>query len=157
MPRVKQPPSAPTSQEIGSPPFAPPPYNLWVEPWITLEDFDGRMEQHSIESALLNAHTLTSICDPSPLVVIGIQRLLIAILQDAINPRNEDELRELWESGRLPQDRILRFGESYADRFDLFSPDRPFLQSGDLPLVATQGRSQNQWLLCFQRCRLGLR
>lgn len=96
------------------------------------------MEQHSIESALLNAHTFKSIYDSSPLVVVGIQRLFIAILQDAINPRSEDDLRELWESGRLPLDRILGFGESFADRFDLFSPDRPFLQSGDLPLVAAR-------------------
>ena len=122
------------------PPFeSPPPYNLWVEPWITLECHTGEMEKHGIESALLNARHFKAIFDPSPLVVVGIHRLLTAILQDALDPRNEDELREVWLLGAFPPDLISRFGDDYADRFDLFSQDKPFMQSADLSLAPSKG------------------
>lgn len=117
----------------------PPPFNLWFAPWITLERQIGEMEQHGIEYALCNAHQFRAIYDLSPLVVVGIHRLLTAILQDALDPQNEDELHDLWQSGEFPADAIRRFGERFADRFDLFSPDRPFMQSADLPMAPVKG------------------
>lgn len=135
MPRAKPitQPSEPQQTEM------PPPYNLWTESWITLERFTGEMEQHSIKFTLLHAHEFRSIHDPSPLVVVGIHRLLTAILQDALDPQDEDELRILWHANGFPDDKIKGFGERYADRFDLFSTDKPFLQSGDLPLTPLRG------------------
>ena len=122
------------------------------EPWITLERLTGEMEQHGIEFALLHADEFQSIYDPSPLVVVGIHRLLTAILQDALDPQDEDELRSLWQIRPFPagQDSV-DFGERYADRFDLFSLDMPFLQSGDLPLTPSQATTRNQWQRCFPK------
>jgi len=110
-----------------------PSFNLWNEPWIGLER-DGKITQHSIRDALLNAHDYVAICDPSPLVVVGIHRLLTAILQDALNPQENDDLEQLWKEGKFPVENIARFEKQYADRFDLFSKDKPFLQSADLTL-----------------------
>lgn len=112
-----------------------PQYNLWIEPWITLEGLDGTLTQHGIRETLLYAHEYLAIYDPSPLVVVGIHRLLTAILQDALQPQETADLEELWERGNFPPEAIDNFGQKYADRFDLFSPDKPFYQSADLPLI----------------------
>ncbi len=111
-----------------------PSFNLWTEPWITLENARGELTQHGIYDALVNAHDYVAIYDPSPLVVVGIHRLLTAILQDALNPQENDDLERLWARGKFPADKIDKFGKLYADRFDLFSEDKPFLQSADLPM-----------------------
>jgi len=113
-----------------------PIFNLWTEPWITVERRDGARVHLSIEQTLLDAHDLLALYEPSPLVVVGIHRLLTAILQDAFNPQNEDDLADLWAAGagRFPEQAVRGFGAQYAHRFDLFSEDVPFLQSADLPL-----------------------
>jgi CRISPR system Cascade subunit CasA len=110
-----------------------PAFNLWSVPWITLERPDGTLAQASIEETLLCADQFRAIYDPSPLVVVGIHRLLTAVLQDALDPQQPSDLRQLWETGQFPGTQIHRFGRQYAHRFDLFSEDEPFLQSGDLP------------------------
>ena len=111
-----------------------PSFNLWTEPWITLEDPHGELSQRGIRDALTHAHEYTAIYDPSPLVVVGIHRLLAAILQDALNPQENADLERLWADGEFSTDKIDEFGNQYADRFDLFSEDKPFLQSADLPM-----------------------
>lgn len=111
-----------------------PTFNLWTEPWITLERPDGGIERQGIEQTLLRAHEFAFIYEPSPLVVVGIHRLLTAILQDAIAPRRPPDLKKLWQAGQFPAEVVREFGGQYAGRFDLFSPDVPFLQSADLPL-----------------------
>jgi CRISPR system Cascade subunit CasA len=108
-------------------------FNLWTEPWITLERADGSLERAGIEEPLLRANEFRAIYDPSPLVIVGVHRLLTAILQDTLDPRKPSDLRRLWKAGRFPEVEVRAFGEQYAHRFDLFSEDAPFLQSADLP------------------------
>jgi CRISPR system Cascade subunit CasA len=112
-----------------------PSFNLWTEAWITLEGQDGALSQHGIGETLLRAHEYVAIYDPSPLVMVGVHRLLTAILQDALNPQENADLEALWERGRFPAEAIERFRAQYANRFDLFSSDKPFYQSYDLPMV----------------------
>lgn len=111
-----------------------PSFNLWTEPWVMLEGARGDLSPHGIRDGLVNAHEYVAIYDLSPLVVVGIHRLLTAILQDALEPQENDDLDQLWTRGRFPADKIDKFGKQYADRFDLFSEDKPFLQSADLPM-----------------------
>ncbi|MGD9100125.1 MAG: type I-E CRISPR-associated protein Cse1/CasA, partial [Anaerolineae bacterium] len=59
---------------------------------------------------------------------------LTAILQDVLRPRHLSDLVELRRAGQFPVEDVRAFGERYAGRFDLFSPDTPFMQSADLPL-----------------------
>ena len=110
-----------------------PSFNLWTEPWITLERTDGSLAQVGIEETLLRAGEFRATYDPSPLVIVGIHRLLTAVLQDALDPQRPDDLRRLWAKGHFPEAEVRAFGERYAYRFDLFSEDMPFLQSADLP------------------------
>ena len=114
-----------------------PSFNLWTEPWITLQQRDGTLVQRSIQQALHDAPHYVAIHDPSPLVVVGIHRLLVAVLQAALNPQENADLNDLWEAGEFPPQKLDAFAARYADRFDIFSPDKPFLQSADLPLFPT--------------------
>lgn len=66
-------------------PSPEPSFNLWYEPWIDLECLDGSIERVGIGPALLEAHRYRAIVSHSPLEVAGIQRLLVAVLQDALN------------------------------------------------------------------------
>jgi CRISPR system Cascade subunit CasA len=67
-------------------------------------------------------------------VIVGIHRLLTAIVQDIYTPRHEEDLEKIWEMRRFSEAQVRAFGARYADRFDLFSPDTPFMQSADLPV-----------------------
>jgi len=99
-----------------------------------LEHLNGGTECQGIEQTLLRAHEFAFIYEPSPLVVVGVHRLLTAILQETIAPRRPPDLEKLWQAGQFLAEVVREFGGQYAGRFDLFSPDAPFMQSADLPL-----------------------
>ncbi len=109
-------------------------FNLWMEPWIRLECRDGAIARFGIEETLLRAQEFTAIYEQSPLVVVGIHRLLAAILQHAFAPTEGKELKALWRAGHFPTGAIKDFAQRYGDRFDLFAEATPFLQSADLDL-----------------------
>lgn len=111
-----------------------PEFNLWKAPWIPLENQAGKLTVLGLQDALLRAHEMARIYEMSPLAVVGIQRLMIAIVQDIFAPESPEDIRSLWKDGKFPEDAIRQFGEKYAARFDIFSPDQPFLQSSDLTL-----------------------
>lgn len=110
-----------------------PQFNLWVEPWIGLETRDGQVIRIGIEQTLLQAQHFTSLYDPSPLVIVGIHRLLVAVLQSVLHPKSKADIRSLWRAGCFPENAVRAFGEQFKHRFDLFSETEPFLQSGDIP------------------------
>lgn len=121
-----------------------PRFDLWCEPWLPLLGADGEVKMTSIRGALVNAHEFRGIQDPSPMVVVGAHRLLVAILQDALNPQANSDLNRLWRAGRFPEAVIDRFSERFGDRFDLFSLDKPFMQSADLPLFPLSSEDQKK-------------
>ncbi len=109
-------------------------FNLWTEPWITLEKEQGGVERLSIEETLERTQDYRAIYESSPLVVVGIHRLLVAILQFALDPQENNDLKKLWRAGKFPANVIEDFGKNYAHRFDVFSEEEPFMQSADLPI-----------------------
>lgn len=109
-------------------------YNLWNEPWIPLKTCKNQDVRLGIAETLKMAHTLQSITAASPLEIVGIHRLLAAVLQAAFNPQEFEDLASIVQSGRFAGQAVDRFGAAYATRFDLFSLDQPFLQSADLPI-----------------------
>jgi len=88
-----------------------PSFNLWTDPWIPLEKGNGGIETVGIQQVLLQAAEYRAIYDPSPLVVVGIQRLLVAILQFALMPEKNGDLKKLWRAGRFPREALAKFGK----------------------------------------------
>lgn len=122
----------------------PPTFNLWIEPWITAEKPEGQLEELSIQQLLIYAPKYRVLYDPSPLIIVSIHRLLIAILQDIIQPEVEEDLYEIWEAEQFPADKIEQFGREFAHRFDLFSEEVPFMQSADIPMIpAKRGKGKS--------------
>lgn len=114
-------------------------FDLWKEPWIGLENKSGGIVKLGIEDTINNAQEFTGLFDLSPLVVVGIHRLLTAILQDIFSPETEKDLRKLWELHEVPKDLLFQFSNKYGDRFDLFSLEKPFFQSADVSSVPEKG------------------
>lgn len=115
-------------------PTTGPSFNLWDDPWIRVLDHAGKEHELGIRKCLTDAHKFASLDDPSPLVVVGVQRLLAAILQSIYDPQTLNDLDTVLKCGHFDPDRIDAFARTYHDRFDLFHPTAPFLQSGDVPL-----------------------
>jgi CRISPR system Cascade subunit CasA len=118
-----------------------PAFNLWREPWIRVEWRSGDLSHVGVEEALLKAHEIGALQCRSPLADVGVMRLLTAVLQDIIRPMVVDDLCALWRarSHGLDAARVREFGAHYAERFDLFAAEAPFLQSADLPLQPRKG------------------
>jgi CRISPR system Cascade subunit CasA len=112
-------------------------FNLWRDPWIRVAGVDNITRQVSISSILADARIIRALNDPSPLVVVGTHRLLVAILQASIMPRSLGDLGALWHADTFDAEMLAAFAEQMADRFELFATAQPFLQSADL--AATQG------------------
>jgi len=117
-------------------------FNLWREPWITLERDDGTLVELGLADTITQAHRVSAIYDPSPVVVVGIHRLLSAILQAMYDPQRPQDLLRIQEASAFSREHIDEFGHLYANRFDLFSHSEPFLQSADLPLEPDKGTAK---------------
>jgi CRISPR system Cascade subunit CasA len=116
-----------------------PTFNLWDEPWITLERREGGVAEMGIGPALAGAPQFAAIHDPSPLVVVGIHRLLTAILQYVFNPETKEDIKAIWEPSHFPEERLADYAARFRHRFDLFSESAPFYQSADLPMAPPKG------------------
>lgn len=123
-----------TKTDSLSPPLAAS-FNLWTEPWLTLERPEGGIETLGLQYTLLRAHEFCAIYEPSPLAMVGIHRLLMAIAQAIVNPQSRGDLLKLRKQGYITSQSINAFGKDYAARFDLFSAGAPFMQSADLQLA----------------------
>lgn len=110
-----------------------PSFNVLTEPWIPVIRVDGSREEVGIMPCLRQAHEIREIRDPSPIVEFGLYRLLVAFVLDALimadqRPEDPMDLRELIREGSFPPTILDEYVAACGDVFDLFDPDRPFLQ-----------------------------
>jgi len=110
-----------------------PRFNLIEEAWIPVRE-GGRVREVSLHDALVHAHEIERLEDPSPLVEVALLRVLLAVLHRALEgPASEGELRDLFEAGRFPASQIDAYLERFYDRFWLIHDEAPFWQVSDLP------------------------
>lgn len=114
-------------------------FDLWHAPWIRVEKEDGKLEELGIGLVLKNAHKIRSLCAGNPLANVGIHRFLTAIIQYIYSPKSSRELKELWKLKEFPEEKVDAFARQFGDRFDLFSPDKPFFQSAEAPAAPEKG------------------
>ncbi|MFH0800823.1 MAG: type I-E CRISPR-associated protein Cse1/CasA [bacterium] len=104
-------------------------FDLLVEPWIPVSNFDDTVKEVGILEVLLRAHELENIVDPAPPVQFGLYRFLIAFIMDAYGIKELEQVAELIEEGQFEKTIIENYINHEArDRFDLFHPLYPFLQ-----------------------------
>lgn len=82
--------------------------------------------------ALEQAHAYQSVRDTSPMTEYSVYRFLIVFLMDMLRPEDDDALDGLLAEGHFDPDVIRGYitaCEQEGVRFDLFDPERPFLQT----------------------------
>ncbi|MBI4774287.1 MAG: type I-E CRISPR-associated protein Cse1/CasA [Deltaproteobacteria bacterium] len=135
-------------------------FNVLTEPWIPVIRLDGSRDELGILSCLEQAHELREVRDPAPIIEFGLYRLLVAFVLDALilaNRRPEDplDLKAFMDGDRFDSRLIENYIKECGDVFDLFHPERPFLQTkmdkaktkplaGMFP-VAPSGTNVNHW------------
>ena len=107
-------------------------YDLRYEPWIPVLDRDGGACDVSLRAALCRAHEFREIRDTIPTVEFGLYRLLVALVHDIFQPETTEDLEELLQAGAFDEGKIDEYFTRHADRFDLFHPQYPFLQTGGM-------------------------
>lgn len=112
-------------------------FNLISEPWIPCLMLEtNETNEMSLFNVLSQAHTIKEIVDNSPLVVVSLHRLLLAILHRNFGPKSFEEWKQLWRNGRWDDGKLEEYFDSNIDRFNLFDDARPFYQ---YPQISKKG------------------
>lgn len=105
-------------------------FDLRNERWIPVVRLDGTRDELNLPDVILQAGDLRAISDPLLTVEFGLHRLLVAILFDIFQPEGLSALAALMKKRSFDAAKVRKyFGERYPDRFDLFHPVFPFLQT----------------------------
>lgn len=137
-----------------------PSFDVLTQPWLPVIRVDGSRGELGIIPCLEEAHVLRELRDASPIIEFGLYRLLVAFVLDALiladnRPLDVLDLKELIRVGRFDRGFIRSYVEQCGDVFDLFHPERPFLQTrmdeaeatslaGMFPAVPS-GSNVNHW------------
>lgn len=105
----------------------PPTFDLLEKPWIPVRWLDATMELVSLRTALARAAQIRSLECPNPVRQISMLRLLLAVCHRANRLADIDAAVERL-SGDWPSDVFEAYFDVWADRFDLYGKERPFLQ-----------------------------
>ena len=109
-------------------------FDLSTEPWIPCEDLDGRRLELGLHDAIVRAHELRGLSDPSPLVLAALYRTMLAVIHRAVDgPRNMKAWVALMKAGRFPDSSVADYLARVRDRLDLFHATHPFAQTRGLP------------------------
>lgn len=105
-------------------------FNLVSEPWIQVQTNDGP-DTLSLREVFEQTDRVRTITGEVPTMGFAILRLLLAICHDAIGWRGTNDLNRLSREG-LDTGAVLTYLDEWSERFDLFHPERPFMQVADL-------------------------
>lgn len=107
-------------------------YDVVIEPWIPVLTDSGELREMGLQELLCKAHTLRGVQDPAPTVEFGLYRLLTALVLDIFASDSTAALTDLLDAGAFDSAAVDAYFARYADRFDLFHPKFPFLQTGGM-------------------------
>ncbi len=107
-------------------------YNIVDEKWIPCIMPDGKTEDFGLQEVLVRAHEIKELLDPSPLVTVSLNRLLLAILHRNFGPSSLSKWQELWNKGKWDESILKSYFSTWRQRFNLFDDERPFYQSCEI-------------------------
>ncbi len=115
-------------------------FNLTEEPWIPCLMLEtNEPKDLSLFEVLRQAHEIKEITDDSPLVVVSLHRLLLAILHRNFGPKSFDDWKELWRKECWDAKKLKSYFDNCKDRFNLFDEERPFYQ---YPVIKSSGTGE---------------
>lgn len=104
-------------------------FNLVDKPWIPcLMVETNEIELHGLFDTLTRANEIKEISDNSPLVVISLHKLLLAILHRNFRTVSYEDWKDLWRKGSWDAEVLRDYFDKFKDRFYLFDDERPFYQ-----------------------------
>lgn len=114
---------------------APASFNLVDEPWIRVRLAAGGAAELSLREVLARAGEIAALSNDLPTQDFAILRVLLAVLQRSLSPGIDPEEDDpagiwfgLWDAPELPLDKIDLYLDEWHGRFDLFDPEKPFMQ-----------------------------
>lgn len=102
-------------------------FNLVDKPWIPVR-IGGELRSLSLEQTLLRAREIERLEDASPLVLVALHRLLLAVLHRALEGPSNAADNAVWIEQGFPSERLQKYLEDWKPHFDLFDLKRPFYQ-----------------------------
>ncbi|HEY6796924.1 MAG TPA: type I-E CRISPR-associated protein Cse1/CasA [Kineosporiaceae bacterium] len=110
----------------------------WLRPvWLDRPGATGELV--SLRDLLEQAHRIRRLVGDTPPQTIALYRLLLAIMHRVYRCAGTREWERLWSADRLPEQPLMAYLSEFADRFDLFDAERPFLQCPQLGALAPAG------------------
>ncbi|XWX05448.1 type I-E CRISPR-associated protein Cse1/CasA [Aggregatilineales bacterium SYSU G02658] len=112
-------------------------YNLIDHPWIPALTLNHELVELSLKDVICNAHELRMLAAETPLHDVGVMTVLLAILHRIYGPAGIIDWEKLRHMGRFLCEQSEEYFANWYDRFDLFHPERPFMQTlGTLEIKA---------------------
>lgn len=110
---------------------AQPSYDLAVEPWIPVLR-DGQLRSVGVRELLADAHLITDVAVPHPLIRAALRRLLGGMAADLIR-RGTTLVRDDWwdahrDNAGFPRWLVDEMVAAHADHLWLWHPQSPYLQ-----------------------------
>ena len=106
-------------------------FSLLDECWIPVIRQDWQRAEISLIELFQTWETVREIQADNPPTTLAIHRFLLAILHRAYQgPKNIDHWEEIQQDNGKG---AIAYLEKWRDRFDLFHPERPFMQDAEIP------------------------
>lgn len=104
-------------------------FNLVDEPWIPVRSRDGAEREVSLRELYREAPRLEGLALEFPLEHVAATRILVAVLQSALGGPSGVNAKLHWLEGHSAcADTIDAYLDTWQHRFELFDPERPFMQ-----------------------------
>ena len=116
-----------------------PTFRLDEQPWIPVIDTQGFEREVSLTEVFEQASKIETLSG-NPLEVAVILRLLLAVAQLTETPQGLDHWKDLWQDRTGFLNQCAAYVRDQGDVWDLFHPEKPFLQDRRLAGVDHDGQ-----------------
>lgn len=115
-------------------------FNLVDDPWLPVRYVDGGETELGLRAILRDTPQIDDLAISFSLEYVATLRMVVAVLQSAVNGPSSLVQKQRWlrEHAEL-QPALDRYFEKWHERFELFHPERPFMQAPLKPGVPKPG------------------